>query len=66
MSEKIDQIPAEIKDFIEKQKLIFATNGHERKNLIHWIDKQDQEGIKNYQQNKNTVSFDGHPTKIFD
>ncbi|MTI39750.1 pyridoxamine 5'-phosphate oxidase family protein [Fulvivirga lutimaris] len=38
----------------------------ERTILKDWADKKGEEGIRDYWKEKNTVSLDGHETKIFD
>jgi hypothetical protein len=37
----------------------------ERNELNNWAEKKGKEGIEDYWKEKNTVSFDGHPTGIF-
>ncbi len=44
----------------------FMDYRHEREELKQWADKQGEESINNYQKNKNTISFDGHSTGIFE
>ncbi len=36
----------------------------ERLVLKNWSEQQGEEGMKNYQQEKNSISLDGHPTHI--
>jgi len=36
----------------------------EREELKVWAEKKGEDGIKDYWENKNTTSLDGHPTKI--
>ena len=38
----------------------------ERNELKAWAKKQGEEGLKEYWEKKNTISFDGHPTGIFE
>ncbi|WP_394993883.1 pyridoxamine 5'-phosphate oxidase family protein [Emticicia sp.] len=38
----------------------------EREELKTWAKKQGEEGLKEYWDKKNTISFDGHPTGIFE
>lgn len=38
----------------------------EREELNAWAEKQGKSGINKYWQNKNTISFDGHATGIFE
>lgn len=38
----------------------------ERTELNNWAEKKGEDGIKDYWKEKNTVSFDGHPTRIFE
>lgn len=38
----------------------------ERNELKAWAKKQGETGIKEYWEKKNTLSFDGHPTHIFE
>lgn len=44
----------------------FMDYQNEREELNIWADKQGEDGIHKYWNNKNTVSFDGHPTGIFE
>jgi hypothetical protein len=44
----------------------FMDYQNEREELTNWAKKQGIEGINRYWQNKNTVSFDGHETGIFE
>ena len=37
----------------------------ERDDLNNWAEKQGEQGIRKYWQEKNTKSIDGHPTGIF-
>ncbi|WP_066382635.1 MULTISPECIES: pyridoxamine 5'-phosphate oxidase family protein [unclassified Anabaena] len=36
----------------------------QRQTLINWAEKKGEQGIKDYQQQKNTVSIDGLPTPL--
>ncbi len=38
----------------------------ERTELNDWANKQGEEGVKEYWEKKNMLSFDGHPTRIFE
>ncbi len=38
----------------------------ERDELTKWTHKQGEEGLKEYWEKKNTISFDGHSTGIFE
>ncbi len=38
----------------------------ERDELVKWSEKKGDEGIKEYWREKNTLSIDGHETKIFE
>ncbi|MFN8348925.1 MAG: pyridoxamine 5'-phosphate oxidase family protein [Spirosomataceae bacterium] len=44
----------------------FMDFNRERDELKKWAQKQEEEGVKEYWNNKNTVSLDGHPTGIFE
>jgi hypothetical protein len=44
----------------------FMDYRHERDELKNWAEKQGEAGINDYWQKKNTVSFDGHPTGLFE
>lgn len=44
----------------------FMDYRHEREELKTWAEKQGEDGIKEYWDKKNTVSFDGHSTGIFE
>jgi hypothetical protein len=44
----------------------FMDYQNEREELTNWAQKQGTEGINRYWQNKNTISFDGHETGIFE
>lgn len=43
----------------------FMDYKEERTELNKWAEKKGKEGIEDYWKEKNTVSFDGHPTGIF-
>lgn len=43
----------------------FMDYKEERNELNKWAVKQGEDGIHDYWERKNTVSFDGHPTGIF-
>ena len=43
----------------------FMNYKEERNELNRWALKQGEDGIQDYWERKNTVSFDGHPTGIF-
>lgn len=38
----------------------------ERDELVTWSEKKGEEGMRDYWKEKNTVSIDGHETKIFE
>lgn len=44
----------------------FMDFSSERDELITWSEKKGDEGLKDYWKEKNTVSIDGHDTKIFE
>lgn len=44
----------------------FMDYRHEREELSNWAEKQGEDGIHDYWEKKNTISFDGHPTRIFE
>jgi hypothetical protein len=43
----------------------FMDYNREREELKNWAEKKGEEGIKEYWQQKNVTSFDGHETGIF-
>jgi Pyridoxamine 5'-phosphate oxidase len=43
----------------------FMDYAGERNELKTWAENKGENGIKAYWENKNTLSLDGHPTKIF-
>jgi hypothetical protein len=36
----------------------------QRQTLVNWADKKGEQGVKEYQQQKNTISIDGLPTPL--
>jgi len=42
---------------------LYAYTG-ERTELLHWVEKKGEQGVRDYQQEKNRVSIDGLPTGL--
>lgn len=38
----------------------------DRSDLVYWTEKIGDEGVKNYWKEKNQISIDGKPTRVFD